>query len=148
MDLTIREMNISDISFVNETRNLCREYLHDTQSFTYEETHEWFIKQNPRWFILTNQNENVGYVRTDHWSDLSVEIGMDIHPFFQGRGLSKPFYRKFFEFLKVSEGMQSVTLIVRKDNTRAISLYKQLGFVTKSECDYKKLPSFWMEKIL
>ena len=55
-------------------------------------------------------------------------IGMDISPMFQGRKLSKPFYRLFFEFLKLNN-FSKASLKVFSKNHIAHNLYMDLGFV-------------------
>lgn len=152
----MRKMKRSDVPFFNETRNLCKDYLHTSIEYSVEQSLEWFDKEKPHMIIVSVDNQDIGYIRTSNWfpdddfgrRKLSVMVGMDIHPKFQGNGYSKIAYRKLFDSLRTFANIQFVELYVRKDNIRAINLYKKLGFGVISEEDYNQIPSYYMGKQL
>ena len=45
-----------DLLFLNEVRNECAiEYLHDSRTFTLDETIKWFNNTNPNYWIIWKQ---------------------------------------------------------------------------------------------
>jgi ribosomal protein S18 acetylase RimI-like enzyme len=123
MNLKIREMKISDLEFFNKVRNECIEYLHDRNTYSLNETILWFKNKNPKYFILENNNEKIGYFRTSE-ENKEYFIGLDIQKKFRGMKFAVPAYNIFFNKINKKE----VFLYVDQKNTRAYNLYKKLGF--------------------
>ncbi len=59
-------------------------------------------------------------------------LSMGIRPGWRGRGLGQRFVRGVMERLK-SKGIRSVSLMVGKDNRRAIKVYSDVGFQSVGE---------------
>ncbi len=120
-----------DIAFLNEVRNeVASEYLHDSRMFTIEETINWFSNTKPKYWIIWYNNNRVGYVRTSNYSESNknIYIGADLHKDFRGKGLAYESYKKFIPMLFKELNLHKITLEVLETNTRAINLYKKLGF--------------------
>jgi RimJ/RimL family protein N-acetyltransferase len=123
---------VEDIPFLNETRNLVAEdFLHDSRKFSLEESVEWFKKTNPDYWMIRLFEENIGYFRLSNHSiqNKNIYIGADIHPDFQGKGYGYEAYVKFIPSVFDMYSLHKITLEVLATNTRAINLYKKIGFV-------------------
>lgn len=126
-------MERGDVEFVNTTRNgYAKQYLHDQRTFTLEESLDWFDTQHPDWWIIQWDNTRIGYFRlSNHDPETrSIYIGADIAPLWTGRGLSKVAYRKFLPWIARLYDIDKFRLLVKAHNTRAINLYRGLGFLT------------------
>jgi RimJ/RimL family protein N-acetyltransferase len=128
------KITFEDLAFLNGVRNLyAEEFLHDSRTFSLFETHGWFHRFNPDYWIIWEGEERAGYFRLSNHSkeNRNIYIGADIHPGFAGIGLGYKSYKEFLNFL-FNEGeydLHKVSLEVLATNTRAIHLYKKLGFV-------------------
>lgn len=124
----LRPLKLDDLNFLLEVRNneSTRKFLENDSVFTIEECTEWFIKTNPKWYIIINEsNQRVGYFRTNGY-----EVGCDIHPKHRRKGYARLAYN---EYLK---DKNYATLWVFEDNF-AINLYESLNFKTYGE--FKKV---------
>ena len=128
------KITYEDLAFLNGVRNLyAKDFLHDSRTFTHNETQSWFYRCNPDYWIIWDGKERAGYFRLSNHSkeNRNIYIGADIHPAFAGIGLGYKSYKEFLNFL-FNEGeydLHKITLEVLATNTRAIHLYKKLGFV-------------------
>ena len=130
--MKVQKINIEDLQFLNETRNCyAQEFLHDSRTFTIEETQQWFFKTNPDYWIIWLNDERVGYFRLSNHSitNQNIYIGADIHPQFTGKGLGFLAYKEFIPFLFAEYGLEKISLEVLSTNKRALSLYRKLGFI-------------------
>jgi RimJ/RimL family protein N-acetyltransferase len=130
--MKVQKINIEDLQFLNETRNCyAQEFLHDSRTFTIEETQQWFFKTNPDYWIIWLNDERVGYFRLSNHSitNQNIYIGADIHPQFTGKGLGFLAYKEFMLFLFAEYNLEKISLEVLSTNERALSLYKKLGFI-------------------
>lgn len=127
MNFSIRPMVIDDIPFFNAVRNQSREFLHDPREYTIEQSREWFITTNPKFYILELDGVPIGYFRTSNSNSYSIYIGLDIAEQYRGRGYAIPAYKMFMDYL-VSTGIQQFMLKVLSTNQRAIHIYNKLGF--------------------
>lgn len=134
--INFKKITIEDAEFVNDIRNTyCEEYLHTSYKFSIEQTKTWILETNPLYYIITYGNQSIGYFRVSNYSseNNNIYIGADIHPNFTGLKLAIPSYRKFIDFLFESKQLNKITLEVLETNTRAINLYKKLGFVYEGQ---------------
>jgi RimJ/RimL family protein N-acetyltransferase len=142
----------NDLSFLNEVRNECAaEYLHDSRTFTLEETINWYKNANPDFWIIWYNNERVGYFRTSNYSKINknIYVGADLHKDFRGRGLAYESYCKFIPFLFNKLDLHKISLEVLSTNQRAINLYDKIGFRTegiKRDEVYKN--GVWVDSII
>lgn len=128
------KITYEDLGFLNGVRNLyAKEFLHDSRTFSLFETHTWFHNTKPNYWIIWEEDERAGYFRLSNHSkeNRNIYIGADIHPGFAGRGLGYKAYKEFMAYLfKESEyDLHKISLEVLATNSRAIHLYKKLGFV-------------------
>ena len=126
--LSIEPLQEAQLSFLNEVRNECREFLHDNREFTLKETYDWYYKENPEYYICRVNGGMVGYFRTLYDTKDSLLIGMDLHHSERGMGYAKAFYYLFFSYLAHELEKTSVYLEVLESNKRAFQLYQDLGF--------------------
>jgi RimJ/RimL family protein N-acetyltransferase len=119
-----------DLPFLLAIRNECRHFLHDEGSFTLDECREWFATRKPAFYVIVHDGERIGYFRTGALDAAarSLEIGADLHRDYRGRGLAKPAYTAFFNWLRTSRNLSEVRLEVLSHNVVALGLYRSLGF--------------------
>jgi RimJ/RimL family protein N-acetyltransferase len=116
-----------DLAFINEVRNECAEYLHDPRTFTLEETQQWF-KGEPKFWIIWNDGERIGYFRTSNYTGKTAYVGADLHKDFRGKGFGYIAYRKFLPYFQNLYDLDAILLEVLETNDRAKYLYNKLGF--------------------
>jgi len=80
--------------------------------------------------VVFNNNTPIGIIRLDDMdtNNKSICVGLDVHKDFRGLGLSKDIYKKLLKELFIG-GWNRVWLLVAEYNTKALNLYKKLGFV-------------------
>jgi RimJ/RimL family protein N-acetyltransferase len=132
--MVFTKISLDDLSFLNAIRNYyAKEFLHDSRSFTINETLTWFHKYTPDYWIIWNNGERIGYFRLSNHSkdNHNIYVGADIHPDFVGKGLGYIAYKKFMKLLFSEEqyNLNKITLEVLSTNRRALHLYKKLGFI-------------------
>lgn len=112
-----------DLDFLLEVRNdpSTRNNLENDSIFTLEQCLEWYKQKNPKWFIVENNNNKVGYFRTN-----GDQIGCDIHPNFRRNGFAKMAFQYYLS------NVDSASLWVFEDNF-AKKLYQDLGFKETGE---------------
>lgn len=132
---TFRIMKKEDLNWFVNLRNLVRNSLHDTRFFTLDDATVWFKNLHfQEYYVVSYSNENgiqspIGYVRNKLIDTMGVaEIGLDLHPNFQGKGLGFQVYVSFAKFQMKSSNVRIWILRVKDSNSRAISLYRKLGF--------------------
>jgi RimJ/RimL family protein N-acetyltransferase len=127
---TIRQLMEADLPFLLEIRNECRHFLHDDRQFTLDECRHWFATQHPAFYIIEHEATPIGYFRTGGFDPAarSLEIGADLHRAFRGRGLAKPAYALFVEWLRTTQDVAELRLEVLSHNAVALGLYRSLGF--------------------
>jgi RimJ/RimL family protein N-acetyltransferase len=144
---SIRKATKDDGSFILEVRNheSTLKFLHDPRVFLLDDFENWFETNKPEWFIIENNNNKVGYIRTK-WivkNDI-LQVGADIHPEQRGFGYSKMAYYQLFERFK---NVKKFVLEVFDDNVIAKNLYDKLGFVFVEKYKIGDRESVVMEKI-
>jgi hypothetical protein len=121
--VNLRPIKIEDLSFLLEIRNdySTRNNLENNSIFTLEECKKWFKTLNSPWYIITNDEIPVGYIRTN-----GDEIGCDIHPNYRRNGYAREAYKL------ILKEMKNASLWVFEDNF-AKKLYQELGFKENNE---------------
>ncbi len=130
--ISFRPLKEEDLEFLNQTRNICaEEYLHDSRTFTLEETIIWYKQYQPNYYIILFDNQKIGYFRLSNYSKINqnIYIGADLHPDFWGKKLSYLAYQNFIKYLFNNYDLNKISLEVLSTNIRAYNLYKKLGFV-------------------
>jgi RimJ/RimL family protein N-acetyltransferase len=131
MNLTFRQIEYTDLEFINNVRNqYANEYLHDSRTFDITGTKNWFLTTKPDYWMLLNEDNVIGYFRLSNYSSINknIYIGADIAPEYVGKGFAKPSYILFMDFLFKTYNLHKINLEVLSTNTRAINLYTKLGF--------------------
>lgn len=131
--MNIRPLTEEDLPSLLEIRNECREMLHDNREFTLDQTKIWFsnLSDNHKYWAIWDGSNNklAGYFRLKYLGNFpkTVEIGMDLHKNYRGKGLAVVCYKQFFDILKESN-IQRLKLKVLSTNQVAFNLYLKLGF--------------------
>ena len=128
------KITFNDLRFLNDIRNLyAKEFLHDSRTFDLLQTYNWFNNTNPNFWIIWVNGDKIGYFRLSNYSkeNHNIYIGADIHPKFIGKGLGYESYKEFMSFLFNDKeyNLHKISLEVLATNSRAIHLYKKLGFI-------------------
>jgi len=139
--IELRQLRIDDLEFLLEVRNddSTRVNLENDKIFNIDDCTKWFLTTNPMWYIILNNGEKVGYLRTD-----GDEVGCDIHPKHRRKGYARLAYN---EYLKDKD---YATLWVFEDNF-AKNLYESLGFIENGESkiirDRKYVRMIWKKLV-
>lgn len=92
-----------------------------------------------RFFVIDSQDHLCGYCHVTSRED-TLELGWALHPDWWGKGIGKCSVSLLIQLLQefgLAEG-KVLTLIVKKDNIKAISLYKKSGFVILGETEHQE----------
>jgi len=144
--ISFRPIRLGDSSFINEVRNASRYWLHNDQAFTLEQTRAWMVT-SPPWRIVMLGGERIGYFRISNVTEESLYLGMDLHPYYRGRGLALKAYRMFIKEL-LDNGFKTIHLEVLSHNVVGINLYLKLGFVEVSRTKVREYESIKMSLCL
>jgi len=73
--IELRQLRIDDLEFLLEVRNddSTRINLENDTIFDINNCTKWFLTTNPIWYIILNNGEKVGYLRTDGDREYIVE---------------------------------------------------------------------------
>jgi RimJ/RimL family protein N-acetyltransferase len=129
--ISFRHLIKRDIPLLNEIRNECaKEYLHDSRTFTVEESVEWFEKTKPDFWAIELNSKMIGYFRLSNYSEANhnLYVGADLHKEHRGRGFAYQAYIQFIPFLFKEYDLHKISLEVLATNERAFNLYKKIGF--------------------
>ena len=152
MNISFKRMNTNDLEFLNRVRNeYSNEYLHDSRTFTLEETKNWYYKSNPDFWMILLDGVVVGYFRLSNYSkeNKNIYIGADVAPEYTGKGIAKEAYKLFIPHLFTMYGLNKVSLEVLQTNERAIGLYNKLGFVKEGAKRQEVLKNGkWVDSII
>lgn len=152
MDLSFKKMIKRDLEFVNRIRNhYAPEFLHDSRTFTLDETKQWFKKTKPTFQMIIYDRKPVGYIRISNYdiTNKRMMIGVDIAPEYTGRGIGNFVYVRLLELFFTEYKLHKISLEVLETNERAINLYKKIGFVEegrKRDDIYKN--GEWVDSIM
>jgi RimJ/RimL family protein N-acetyltransferase len=128
--ISFKKIVRNDIPTLCEIRNLCVDYLHDSRKFSIQESLNWFDSTNPNYYSIMVDEKMIGYFRTSNHSEINknIYIGADIHPDYWGNGYGFESYLKFIPYLFDNYNLNKISLEVLSTNTRAVNLYKKIGF--------------------
>ena len=115
-------------------------FLHDVTHVSQDAQREWFRRvsapaSSSKRYIVEIWDEcdwqPAGIFRVDNLDliNRSVMVGLDIDPSYRGIGISKLAYEHFHRYFFNSLGINRVHLKVIESNVRAISLYRDMGYV-------------------
>jgi len=132
MKIDFKKITPDYLEFLNKVRNeYALEYLHDSRTFTIDETKNWYHKNNPDFWMIFADEVLIGYFRLSNYSkeNKNIYIGADIAKEYTGKGIAKKAYNLFIPFLFTEYNLNKISLEVLSTNQRAINLYDKLGFV-------------------
>ncbi len=88
------------------------------------------------YYILTNGEGVLGYGMLRGWDEgyAIPSLGIAIHPGARGRGLGK-ILMCFLHAAARLRGTKAIRLRVKRDNSKALKLYRDLGYIFHSEED-------------
>lgn len=144
--MEVRLMELGDIPFFNKVRSESYKFLHDTTNYSFKQNLDWFTKSNPKYFIVSNNQVDIGYFRTSNWTLESIWLGLDIAEKYRGKGYAKQAYNSFIKYIKTL-GIQEVYLEVLETNKRAKHIYEGLGFAEIGRTTFEKNTSIKMKLI-
>lgn len=141
MKLSFSRLIEEDLPFFLIIRNQVRDKLHDSREFTLEEAQEWLLTTPVQYWVISKDLIKVGYFRLARINESLWQIGADIHPDFQRKGIASKAYSEFINQVikKINPVPSSLELRVLKSNLIALSLYLKLGFaiVEETEIDFR-----------
>jgi RimJ/RimL family protein N-acetyltransferase len=131
--ITFKKIIKEDIPTLCDIRNMCVDYLHNSNKFNIEESIIWFDKTKPNFYSILLDGNMIGYFRTSNYSEenRNIYIGADLHPNFWGKGIGFESYSKFLPYMFQTFNLNKISLEVLSTNERAINLYNKLGFKTE-----------------
>lgn len=137
MNLSFSRLIEEDLPFFLEVRNQVRDKLHDSREFTLEEAKEWLPTTPVQYWTISKDLTKVGYFRLTRINESLWQIGADIHPNFQRKGIASKAYPVFINQIvrKLNPVPSSLELRVLKNNLIALSLYLKLGFEIDEETE-------------
>jgi RimJ/RimL family protein N-acetyltransferase len=110
-----------------------RKYLAMNEAFPFESTVEFIkdaiVKDFPYLFIIDLENDNcVGWCDASPKTETIGYLGRGILPEYRGKGVGSSILKQVIDLSKLY-GYKKIKLDVLKSNSRAIHVYKSLGFV-------------------
>lgn len=88
------------------------------------------ISQQDSFPICNDEGKAVGVVELFNYSPLNdrAELGIEIEPEWQGKGLGKKSVLKMLRYAKEELALHTLYAIVEEDNIPSLSLFRNLGF--------------------
>jgi diamine N-acetyltransferase len=88
------------------------------------------ISQQDSFPICNDEGKAVGVVELFNYSPLNdrAELGIEIEPEWQGKGLGKRSVLKMLRYAKEELALHTLYAIVEEDNIPSLSLFRNLGF--------------------
>ena len=88
------------------------------------------ISQQDSFPIYNDVGKAVGVVELFNYSPLNdrAELGIEIEPAWQGKGLGKKSVLKMLRYAKEELALHTLYAIVEEDNIPSLSLFRNLGF--------------------
>ncbi len=92
------------------------------------------VQEKIRWiFIAFNEKERVGYCQIYDVCEKKLEVGFVVSSKFQGNGYGKKIVKETILKAKELFPERKIVLYVKKNNVKAIHIYKKQGFKEVSE---------------
>jgi RimJ/RimL family protein N-acetyltransferase len=85
-------------------------------------------------FIIYAGEQMAGYCQIINHTNAS-EIGLALHPVWQGKGIGSKSITLLLDYVKSIKPEKPITLIAKKDNIRALKLYKKHQFIITTETE-------------
>lgn len=150
--VTLRQLNGADAEFIHYIRNDAHvnrfldrtptESLADAAFFIDQRNQDFFYKKAIYWGIEVNTNGFLVGTITLWNIDLengTSELGFEIHPSFENRGLMSEAIRKVLEYGRRMLKLKSITAVTSPQNIAAIHLLEKFGFEILSQDDISEI---------
>lgn len=127
--MEFRRITVDDAEFVSNLRNsVASDFLHDSNTFTVDQTKKWIEDVKPDFWIIEIEFEKSGYFRLSNYNEKNgnIYVGADIVDNLRGKGIGYTAYKLFVPKLFEMYNLHKITLEVLSTNERAISLIKNL----------------------
>ncbi|WP_142829617.1 GNAT family N-acetyltransferase [Planococcus soli] len=85
-------------------------------------------KREDSYFVVINKREIIGFYSFREISDGIIDIGLGMKPSLTGQGSGFEFVKAGLDFANSTYILEKFTLSVATFNTRAINVYKKVGF--------------------
>lgn len=134
--ITLRPLEREDLPFVHQLDNNA-----SVMRYWFEEPYEAFVElsdlydkhihdQLERRFIIENEGTKIGLIELVeiNYIHRRAEIGIIIDPAFQDKGYATKATNLAMDYAFSVLNLYKVYLIVDKENTKALHIYKKLGF--------------------
>lgn len=98
-------------------------------------------------FAAEDDQEIIGFTILAMSGTQEAEFRIALRADRTGRGLAEQITRKTLKLGFEEYGISRIHLIVRKNNVRAVSLYRRIGFADRGECTKEitgRLVEFWL----
>ncbi|MGM0851322.1 MAG: GNAT family N-acetyltransferase [Bacillota bacterium] len=80
-------------------------------------------------YAVHHEGEMIGFYTFNPLNETTIDIGLGMHPNLTGKGIGEEFTRAGVDFSIARYAPEVLTLAVATFNTRAIKVYKKVGFV-------------------
>lgn len=139
----LKELVIDDLIYFNEIEEKFPD-IYNQGSILNEYKNNPFMKI----VVFLMDNKIVGFINYYEIYDRIEIANFNVLPFFQNKGVGTKLMLYLID--KYSNKCQNITLEVRSDNEKAISLYKKVGFIEKAirKNYYNDVDGILMEKEL
>jgi ribosomal protein S18 acetylase RimI-like enzyme len=108
--------------------------LHDNREFTLTEVKKWFVNLGDKGYMICLspvEEDKIGYFRFEFKKDDNLQVGLDLHPLYQGVGFGTSLYNCLIKHWKYLSPIKKLSLRVLTNNYVAKKLYLNNGFEVK-----------------
>ncbi len=144
MNIQIREAKKEDVSWIVNSANQTRELWSSKKSrwFKEEDIHILLDKRNTDTIFLIAEADfsPVGFILVQQLHVWAICFGLYVTSDFRSKGIGKQLL-KTVENILLTRGIQTLDLLVERDNRKALGFYKREGFDQGFEF-------YWMSKTL
>lgn len=126
--------SLDELQFLFDTRTDPRvaAYLSGPPPSNIEKHFEYVekVQGKSRWIYIAylKSHEKLGYSQIYDVTDAQLEVGFAIHPEFQGKGYGNQLVLETIQQARKNFPNRKLTLQVLASNSKAIHIYKKLGF--------------------
>lgn len=140
MEIAIRHARIEDALWIakaqreiaNEPGFFCSQPFEITDQNVEKTISEISTKNNGVYLVAEYEGSIVGHAFLEPLHPQSLhhvaELNIVVHLGWQGKGIGTQLLERLIEWVKSSGTIEKIELNVRASNTKAISLYKKMGF--------------------
>jgi|SRR5690625_1566589 len=116
---------VCDLKVHTEQESFIETNIESLVEAAYDKKHRWAP------FALYFKEELIGFAMIGAYNEIDKYIWLDrfmVDIKFQGKGHSKPLLKKLIHFIEEKWTVTDIVLSIEPTNTKAIEIYKQIGF--------------------